>query len=798
MDRTTGKPSEDTLAKVVGVLSRPYSDANHYKEREELLRLTTSLLSRGSNDTAYLLVWLLDSGSCGDELRLDQVFACEAGEDCRTPDDLTLLSGAKVPLELPGKDSLPAATIEAAIGIAQPNNVLSHWLAARGLASSQLDEVLEPLVTQKGKEGATSRCDIGALQVLVHRVTTYQHDGPPELNTPRIMAQALAGRIVSSRRHRIWTAQATLNSQVSKPKSPPRKGGSAPADTIDTILTIAAKTVGLNLRARFVTIDYIGSSACTHANEGIYEKPHDGAPCMDPAVCDLLSNQLARQRQAFSVANMYDPDEMQTAIDGDYELPKGWPPADEPTAWMGVPVMTEAIRCSGSAGETVKAESPICTIQAFSKTSPGFVYNAFSRTDFKLVNTIADALANILPEHELRFALQTISTRLSDCEKEDEFDVTLVFDLIRELLPCSTYAAIVKETGLSSATRDCNNSLLKLNEKRIFAITEGGILPMGHPNHEQFHHVFVRNIYRVGGHHGHLVIGLAGNEMPVYRRNIVRYLCQGVSAYMSDEFRHQQNLHKIIEVRHAVRSGLTGAIGHLSLANARFALFKDKPETMAYRRLIASPGLRRSLQRANFYAEKTRILLEQSRYLLAELSGDTLKITHFGIRDLINEVVSCIRPEVEDKDCTIDVDFKIGNDYPLGWADRDLYYVLLFNVFENAVKYSFRKQPIRITARASVDTWLVEVANTGLPIPKEREKAIFEPFTRGAPMTHPDARRPGTGLGLTVAKRIIEAHDPKLRIRLHSHPKTRQAALTTFILPLPRRTRPNKPDSQEA
>jgi len=285
--------------------------------------------------------------------------------------------------------------------------------------------------------------------------------------------------------------------------------------------------------------------------------------------------------------------------------------------------------------------------------------------------------------------------------------------------------------------------------------------------------------------------------MPLYRRNIVRYLCQGVSNYLSDEFRQQQNLSKIVELRHAVRSGLTGAMGHLGSAMERFELFREQPETIAYRRLVASPGLRRSLERANFYSEKTRILLEASRYLLTELKTDALKVTHFGIRDLLNEVITCVRPEVEDKDCIINLDFTGSRDYGFGWADRDLYYVLLFNVIENAVKYSFRNKAVQVTLRANADTWSIVVGNTGLPIPKEVEMAIFDPFTRGGPMTHPDSRRPGTGLGLTVAKSIIEAHDPRSRIEVQSVPRGHQAAETRFILPLPRRTLSHRSKSQE-
>ncbi|HVF52869.1 MAG TPA: GAF domain-containing sensor histidine kinase [Actinomycetota bacterium] len=72
------------------------------------------------------------------------------------------------------------------------------------------------------------------------------------------------------------------------------------------------------------------------------------------------------------------------------------------------------------------------------------------------------------------------------------------------------------------------------------------------------------------------------------------------------------------------------------------------------------------------------------------------------------------------------------------------------NLIQNAFKYGSEK--LRIEARATTKDVRVSVCNLGAPVPPELVGGLFDPFTRGE---HQAAR--GSGLGLTICKRIIEA-----------------------------------------
>src|SRR5262249_43248244 len=82
---------------------------------------------------------------------------------------------------------------------------------------------------------------------------------------------------------------------------------------------------------------------------------------------------------------------------------------------------------------------------------------------------------------------------------------------------------------------------------------------------------------------------------------------------------------------------------------------------------------------------------------------------------------------------------------------------ILINLLGNAMKFTERgRVTLRIDAAERSATWImlhVEVADTGIGVPLDRQAAIFEPFTQADGST---ARsHGGTGLGLTISKKLV-------------------------------------------
>ncbi|GEM_PF-5466997 len=123
------------------------------------------------------------------------------------------------------------------------------------------------------------------------------------------------------------------------------------------------------------------------------------------------------------------------------------------------------------------------------------------------------------------------------------------------------------------------------------------------------------------------------------------------------------------------------------------------------------------------------------------------------------------------------------------------------NLLDNAVKYSHFNRDIDIEGRELDGVIEISIIDRGLGIPEAQFEHIFKAFSRGEFL---DTTRfiPGTGLGLTIAKEIVERH--KGKISVHSFPfvkdpikiKNYEGYETTFFVLLPQN--PNEVQNEEA
>lgn len=113
---------------------------------------------------------------------------------------------------------------------------------------------------------------------------------------------------------------------------------------------------------------------------------------------------------------------------------------------------------------------------------------------------------------------------------------------------------------------------------------------------------------------------------------------------------------------------------------------------------------------------------------------------------------------------------------PLLEFDAVLIDRVLCNLLDNAAKYSPEGNRIFISARKQQDDIWISVADEGLGLPENLETQIFEKFTRG----EKESPMAGVGLGLSICKAIIEAHNGKI----WASNKSPHGAIFTFSLPL--------------
>jgi signal transduction histidine kinase len=183
-------------------------------------------------------------------------------------------------------------------------------------------------------------------------------------------------------------------------------------------------------------------------------------------------------------------------------------------------------------------------------------------------------------------------------------------------------------------------------------------------------------------------------------------------------------------------------------------------------------------------SERLGRLVEQLLDLSKLESGEVpLRREEVALAPLVAQVVSEIEVACTDRDVALTSD--LPEDLPAIEADPERVHQVLFNLVDNAVRFTPEGGAVRIEAQRHDGSVLVSVADTGVGIPEEALPRLFERFYR---VDSSRARGDGgTGIGLAIARSVVEAHGGT--IRAESEPGL--GSTFTFDLPLARsRTRP--------
>lgn len=131
----------------------------------------------------------------------------------------------------------------------------------------------------------------------------------------------------------------------------------------------------------------------------------------------------------------------------------------------------------------------------------------------------------------------------------------------------------------------------------------------------------------------------------------------------------------------------------------------------------------------------------------------------FDFDGLVAETVESVEPLAHRADIEIVLpDVKVGQVI----ADRRAIHQVLLNLVGNAIKYSGTQGKVEVATASRGDDVLACVADTGPGIPLDEQERIFAPFTQ---VSGGDPARPGTGLGLTLAKRMLEAQGGRIWVQ---------------------------------
>lgn len=147
-------------------------------------------------------------------------------------------------------------------------------------------------------------------------------------------------------------------------------------------------------------------------------------------------------------------------------------------------------------------------------------------------------------------------------------------------------------------------------------------------------------------------------------------------------------------------------------------------------------------------------------FAYAERGELTLTLTNNSLQDIAAQVLERHRYSAKVKSILLEA--RMTPDLPLVHCDRERIAWVIDELINNAIKFNSAGGKVSLTLDCHQGIVTVSVRDQGIGIPAQRLAEIFEPFHQLDGST--TRRYGGTGLGLALATRILEAHGSHLRV----------------------------------
>ncbi len=199
-------------------------------------------------------------------------------------------------------------------------------------------------------------------------------------------------------------------------------------------------------------------------------------------------------------------------------------------------------------------------------------------------------------------------------------------------------------------------------------------------------------------------------------------------------------------VSHELRTPLTSIKGYTSLVQGG----KLGPVTVEQVERLGKIN-----KHTDFLANMISDLLDIARI---ESGRVGMMIQQVEVPRLIDMVADLLAPQLKEKELTLKVECPPG--IPAIPSDENRIQRVLVNLFSNAIKFTPTHGTITLRAIPKETELEIEVADTGIGMPPEDVSKLFSEFFRADNAVNRE--RKGTGLGLVLVKRIVEAHGGRI------------------------------------
>ena len=261
-------------------------------------------------------------------------------------------------------------------------------------------------------------------------------------------------------------------------------------------------------------------------------------------------------------------------------------------------------------------------------------------------------------------------------------------------------------------------------------------------------HFFVyRPVKKIAEAAQQYALGNLDYEIPVSTHDVVGHLSASLN-YMAAQLKDMDDYQKkiVANVSHDFRSPLTSIKGYV--------------EAMADGTIPPE-----------MYGKYLNIILFETERL-TDLTRDLLTLNEFDTKELllskegfdIQEVIKSTAESFEAV-CTpkhISIELLLMPNTVRVYADRRKIQQVLYNLIDNAIKFSENNSSVTIEVTLKNDKAFVSIKDRGIGIPRKEQNKIWERFYKSDLSRGKDKK--GTGLGLSIVKEVIQAHNEHINV----------------------------------
>ncbi len=260
-----------------------------------------------------------------------------------------------------------------------------------------------------------------------------------------------------------------------------------------------------------------------------------------------------------------------------------------------------------------------------------------------------------------------------------------------------------------------------------------------------FYRSFIRPLRQINYAAAEYAAGNLGHVIPIHRRDEIGGLATTLNGMVAELNKNEEFQREFISnISHDFRSPLTSIRGYL-------VAMQDgtiPPEMQGkYLDIVIN--------------ETDRLAgLTQRMLTLNSLHAENALINpvYFDLHDVIRKTCASFEGVCRQKQLRFELNFEVESE--MVYADKEKIQQVLYNLIDNAIKFSYKDSAIYIRTREVRDKVFVQVRDTGQGIPKESLPQIWNRFYKSDTSRGKD--KSGTGLGLAIVKDIITAHNEQI------------------------------------